>query len=110
LAKAVITRLDYDPTKMTNRFTKAERARLVKFLKSVPIEVKGLLGTEKAVVVSGGLDLAEVEPKYMRSIKYPNLYVVGDILDIDRPSGGYSLQLCWTTGWVAGTSAAQSIS
>ena len=41
----------------------------------------------------------------MRSLKYQNLYIVGDLLDIDRPSGGYSLQLCWTTGFVAGSAA-----
>jgi predicted Rossmann fold flavoprotein len=48
--------------------------------------------------------LSEIDFKTMRSRIIPNLYVVGDMLDIDRPSGGYSLQLCWTTGWVAGTS------
>jgi predicted flavoprotein YhiN len=49
-----------------------------------------------------------VDFKTMRSLKYENLYLVGDLLDIDRPSGGYSLQLCWTTGYVAGTYAATS--
>lgn len=64
------------------------------------------MGEEKAIITSGGLDLKEVDFKSMSSIKYPNLFVVGDILNIDRPSGGYSLQLCWTTGFVAGESAA----
>jgi len=68
--------------------------------------VKGLLGTNKAVVTSGGVSLSEIDFKTMRSRKIDNLYVVGDLLDIDRPSGGYSLQLCWTTGFVAGTHAA----
>jgi hypothetical protein len=44
----------------------------------------------------------------MRSTKYDNLYLIGDILDIDRPSGGYSLQLCWTSGFVAGTHACEN--
>jgi predicted flavoprotein YhiN len=62
-----------------------------------------LLGVDKAIVTSGGVALSEVDFKTMQSRIYPNLYLVGDILDIDRPSGGYSLQLCWTTGFVAGT-------
>ncbi|MBP7006383.1 NAD(P)/FAD-dependent oxidoreductase, partial [Patescibacteria group bacterium] len=66
-----------------------------------------LLGLDKAIITSGGVDLSEVDCKYMRSRLYPNLYLVGDILNIDRPSGGYSLQLCWTTGFVAGASAAE---
>jgi hypothetical protein len=68
------------------------------------MEVKGLLGANKAIVSSGGVVLDEVDFKTMRSRIFPNLYLVGDILNIDRPSGGYSLQLCWTTGFVAGNS------
>jgi hypothetical protein len=82
-----------------------ERENFVKQAKGLPMRVKGLLGVSKAVVTSGGVALAEVDFKTMRSRKFPNLYLVGDVLDIDRPSGGYSLQLCWTTGFVAGTSA-----
>ncbi|MDO8734016.1 MAG: NAD(P)/FAD-dependent oxidoreductase, partial [Elusimicrobiota bacterium] len=67
--------------------------------------VDSLLGSDKAVVSSGGVDLLEVDFKTMQSKVVENLYLVGDVLNIDRPSGGYSLQLCWTTGWVAGTSA-----
>ena len=55
------------------------------------------------IVVIGGVTLEEVNSKTMQSRLIPNLYLVGDVLDIDRPSGGYSLQLCWTTGFVAGS-------
>jgi len=72
----------------------------------MPIEVTGLLGLEKAVITSGGVSLDEIDFKTMRSQKFDNLYIVGDLLNIDRPSGGYSLQLCWTTGFVAGSAAA----
>ena len=58
-------------------------------------------------MTSGGVPLKEVDFKTMQSRVIPNLFFVGDVLDIDRPSGGYSLQLCWTTGWVAGKSAAR---
>jgi predicted Rossmann fold flavoprotein len=80
----------------------ADRKKLILILKTIPLQVKGLLGADKAVVSSGGVKLEEVDFKTMASRLIPNLYLVGDVLDVDRPSGGYSLQLCWTTGWVAG--------
>ncbi len=85
--------------------TRIERLALVRTLKAMPVRVKELLGLDKAVITSGGLSLDEIDWKSMRSTKYSNMYVVGDLLDIDRPSGGYSLQLCWTTGFVAGSNA-----
>lgn len=80
-----------------------ERVTLIKTMKTISLHVKGLLGKDKAVVSSGGVALPEVDFKTMQSRIVPNLYLVGDVLNIDRPSGGYSLQLCWTTGFVAGT-------
>ncbi|MEK7091750.1 MAG: NAD(P)/FAD-dependent oxidoreductase, partial [Patescibacteria group bacterium] len=82
-----------------------DRKKLILILKSVPLQVKGLFGVDKAVVSSGGVKLEEVDFKTMQSRLIPNLYLIGDVLDVDRPSGGYSLQLCWTTGWVAGSHA-----
>lgn len=86
-----------------NSVTRAQRLALAHLLKHVRVTVKDLLGFEKAIITSGGIALEEVDWKTMRSLKYDNLYIVGDLLDIDRPSGGYSLQLCWTTGFVAGS-------
>lgn len=83
------------------------RRSVAKLLKALPLSVAGLLGRDKAIVTSGGVSLDEVDFRFMRSRLYPNLFLVGDVLDIDRPSGGYSLQLCWTTGYVAGTAAAE---
>jgi len=60
-------------------------------------------GFDKAVIADGGVGLEEVDFKSMQSKLVPNLYLLGDVLDVNRPSGGFSLQLCWTTGWVAGT-------
>ncbi|MBP6858270.1 MAG: NAD(P)/FAD-dependent oxidoreductase [Candidatus Pacebacteria bacterium] len=82
--------------------TREERLALVTLLKGVPIHPTGLLGADKAIITSGGVSLDEIDWKTMRSRLISNLHIVGDLLDIDRPSGGYSLQLCWTTGWVAG--------
>ncbi len=86
------------------QLTREDRLAFAKMLKAVPMHVSGLLGTDKAIVTGGGVDLKEVEFKTMRSKKFRNLFFAGDILDFDRPSGGYSLQICWTTGFVAGSS------
>ena len=80
-----------------------DRVKLVRQMKEIQLHVKGLLGKDKAVVSSGGVMLTEVDFKTMQSRVVPNLYLIGDVLNIDRPSGGYSLQLCWTTGYVAGS-------
>ncbi len=82
-----------------------ERLKLVQILKAVPLQVKGLLGANKAVISAGGVKLEEINFKTMESRLAPRLYLIGDVLNIDRPSGGYSLQLCWTTGFVAGENA-----
>lgn len=82
-----------------------DRVKLVALIKSIPLHVSGLLGASKAIVSSGGVALEEVNFKTMQSRLAPQIYIIGDVLNINRPSGGYSLQLCWTTGFVAGTHA-----
>lgn len=86
--------------------TKEERKVLVHLLKALPLTVEGLMGFDRAVIADGGVPLNEVDMRTMRSKKVRNLYLTGDLLHINRPSGGYSLQLCWSTGQVAGTHAA----
>jgi len=82
-----------------------ERTRLIALMKDIPLHIKGLLGADKAIVSSGGVALEEINFKTMQSRLIPNLYIIGDVLNINRPSGGYSLQLCWTTGFVSGNAA-----
>ncbi|MBI2056062.1 MAG: NAD(P)/FAD-dependent oxidoreductase [Candidatus Sungbacteria bacterium] len=98
-----------NPDTFCHSITRRERIRLIETLKNIPMNITGLLGASKAVVTSGGVALTEVDFKTMRSRLFSNLYLIGDILDINRPSGGYSLQLCWTTGFIAGDSAATEI-
>ncbi|MDO8469973.1 MAG: NAD(P)/FAD-dependent oxidoreductase [bacterium] len=105
LAPILVERAGIRDTTACHSLTREERERFVRQAKALELHVTGLLGVMRAVVTSGGVALAEVDFKTMRSRKVPNLYLVGDVLDIDRPSGGYSLQLCWTTGFVAGSSA-----
>ncbi len=95
---------------VVNNITKDERKRLVKKLKALTFPITGTLGFDKSVTADGGVVLEEVNFKNMTSRLYPNIYLLGDSLDINRPSGGFSLQLCWTTGWVAGTDVGKKIS
>ncbi len=94
-----------NPETPVHSVTRDERMALARLVKDFRLTVTGLLDVDKAIITSGGVPLEEVDCKYMRSRKFANLYLVGDVLNIDRPSGGYSLQLCWTTGHVAGASA-----
>jgi predicted Rossmann fold flavoprotein len=106
LVEAVLQRSTILPETKSHSVSRESRLLLVQVLKDMRMKVKGLLGEHKAIITSGGVALTEVDFKTMRSRLFPNLYIVGDLLDIDRPSGGYSLQLCWTTGFVAGKNAA----
>lgn len=108
LAPIIVYLSGINPDIQCNSVTREARLKLVNLLKGVPMHVNYLLGLNKAIISSGGVSLDEVDSKTMQSRLYPNLYLVGDILNIDRPSGGYSLQLCWTTGFVAGTHAGMS--
>ncbi len=103
LIQVLIELSGVDPEKPVNVLTRTERLSHIKHAKALTFTPTGLMGLDKAVVTSGGVKLEEVDFKTMQSKFYPNLYLVGDVLNIDRPSGGYSLQLCWTTGFVAGS-------
>lgn len=98
-----------DPEMLVNKIPRTARTEFIKKLKDLRVTPTALLGSEKAIVSSGGVTLEEIDFKTMRSRKITNLYLVGDVLDFNRPSGGFSLQICWTTGFVAGKSAAQHI-
>lgn len=87
--------------KSVHSITKDERKRLVRTMQGMGFEIVGTMGLDRAVIADGGLALDEVDFTVMTSRKFQNLYVLGDMLHINRPSGGFSLQLCWTTAWVA---------
>jgi hypothetical protein len=106
----IMERSNIDPDTFCNSVTRDERLALVKLLKDLHIHPTGLLGADKAIITSGGVALEEVDFRTMQSRRIANLYLVGDILNVDRPSGGFSLQLCWTTGCVAGDSVSSELS
>jgi len=107
IARAVLELLEgvIEPDKKVHSITKDERKAIVGRLKALPGTVTDLAGFDTAIVADGGVILNEIDTKTMRSKIISNLFVVGDLLHINRPSGGYSLQLCWTTGYVAGKHA-----
>jgi len=91
-----------NPNKKVNIVTKEERRRLANLLKEIKLTVSGLAGFDKAMITAGGVDLKDVGSKTMQSNLIENLFLAGEILDLNGPTGGYNLQLCWTTGYLAG--------
>ncbi len=106
LVRGVLSELSIDGDTPCHSVCKEDRALLLQYLKAVSLPVSGLLGHDKAIVSSGGVVLDEINFKTMSSKVVPGLFIVGDLLNINRPSGGYSLQLCWSTGYVAGKQVA----
>jgi predicted Rossmann fold flavoprotein len=105
LVPIIIKKSDIGGDTFCHSITRDERINLMHVLKNIRMQVENLQSPENAIVSSGGVSLEEVDFKTMRSKLFSNLYLTGDILNINRPSGGYSLQICWTTGYVAGTNA-----
>jgi predicted Rossmann fold flavoprotein len=102
----VIIRLSgIESEKQVDYLSREERIKLVHLLKELELSPTELLGFKWSVVTSGGIALKEVDPNTMCSKKIKNLYFAGEILDLDGPSGGYNLQECWSSGYLAGESA-----
>ena len=95
-----------DPDKKCHSVTRDERLRLLNLFKELELEVTGIEGFGKAIVTAGGVALDDIDMRTMRSKKIENLYFAGEMIDLDGPTGGYNLQLCWSTGYLAGVSAA----
>jgi len=103
----VIVRLSgIDPHRSVSHLGREERRRLVGLLKDLRAGVAGLEGYESAIITAGGVSLDEIDMRAMRSRIIHNLYFAGEIIDIDGPTGGYNLQVCWSTGYAAGRAAA----
>ena len=95
--------------KKVNKITKEERNKLVKLLKNLEMTVNSLLGFETAIITLGGVSLKEIDAKTMKSKLVDNLFLAGEIINLHGPTGGYNLQLCWSTGHLAGQSSASSL-
>ncbi len=98
-----------DPDKKCHSVTREERLKLLELFKALPLRVIGCEGFDKAIVTRGGIDLKEVDMRSLRSKRIDNLYFAGEVLDLDGPTGGFNLQVCWSTGYLAGVSAAGAV-
>ena len=107
LADSLITAAAIPPDRMGPDLSRDERHRLVAAVKELALPIAGTLGLEKAEVTTGGVSLEEVNPKTLESRLAPGLYLAGEILDLDGLIGGYNFQAAWSTGWLAGESAAK---
>lgn len=92
-----------DLDKKVHSVSREERKMIGHLLKALPLTIDGLMGFDRAVIADGGVPLEEIDMRTMRSLKVKNLFITGDLLHINRPSGGFSLQLIWSTGYVAGS-------
>ncbi|MGE4580121.1 MAG: NAD(P)/FAD-dependent oxidoreductase [Desulfuromonadales bacterium] len=95
-----------DPQKKCHSVTRSERQTLLGLFKALTLHVSSCEGFAKAIITAGGVSLSDIDMRTMRSKKVPNLFFAGEVIDLHAPTGGYNLQECWSTGFLAGTSAA----
>ncbi len=100
----VIKLSDIDEEKSVNQITKEERLNLVKIIKNFPLTFKSFRSIEEAIVTSGGISTKEIDPSTMESKIIANLYFVGEVIDVDALTGGFNLQIAYSTGYLAGMS------
>ena len=101
----ILVRLSGIPeNKPVNTITREERKRLVALLKAFPVAVSGFRPIEEAIVTSGGVSTKEINPRTMESKLVSGLFFAGEVLDVDGYTGGFNLQIAWSTGYVAGNS------
>ena len=96
-----------DPEKKVNEITKEERRHFIGLIKAFPVTLCGLRDFNEAIITKGGVKVKEVNPSTMESKLASGLYFCGEVLDLDAMTGGYNLQIAWSTGYLAGLSAAQ---
>ena len=96
-----------DPRKKVNSITKEERQQLISAFKSLRIPLSKFRPIEEAIITSGGIDVKEISPKTMESKIVKSLYFAGEVIDVDAYTGGFNLQIAFSTGYLAGKSAAE---
>lgn len=107
LIRVIINMCGIPEDKQVNSITKQERSLLVDVLKGMEMHIKKTGGFNEAVITRGGVSVREVNPSTMQSKLTEGLYFAGEVLDVDALTGGYNLQIAWSTGYLAGISAAE---
>jgi len=97
-----------DPHTKVHSITREQRKTLIALLKAFPVEIRGPRDVSEAIITSGGVKVSEINPSTMASKKVSGLYFAGEVLDVDAYTGGFNLQIAWSTGYVAGQNAAWS--
>ena len=96
-----------DPDKKVNTISKEERKGFVDLIKNVPLTIAGVRDFKEAIITKGGVSVKDVNPSTMESKKVKGLYFAGEVLDLDALTGGYNLQIAWSTGYLAGVNAGE---
>lgn len=105
LKPVMIELSEIEPEKKVNEITKEERQRLVHLIKDFTMTLTGLRSYNEAIITKGGVFVKEIDPGTMESKKMKGLYFAGEVLDLDAVTGGYNLQIAWSTGYLAGMNA-----
>lgn len=108
LIPVMVARSGISPEKRVNEVSKEERERLVSLTKAFTLTLSGLRGYNEAIITQGGVSVKEVDPSSMESKRVRGLYFAGEVLDLDAMTGGYNLQIAWSTGYAAGKSAGRA--
>lgn len=104
LIPIIVSLTGITPEKSVNTITREERLRLVSILKNLEMTIVGNRGFDEAIITRGGVDTNEINPKTMAVKKYSGLYAVGEMIDVDALTGGFNLQIAWSTGHLCGES------
>ena len=102
MIETIIERTNINPDKRINEITKEERKKLITTLKNFEVFIKGFRPIEEAIITCGGINIKEINPKTMESKIIKNLYFAGEIIDVDSYTGGFNLQIAYSTGYTAG--------
>lgn len=104
LIPVILAVCNIDPDKKVNLITKEERHQFVTLIKNFTFTIQGLRDFNEAIITKGGIKVKEINPTTMESKLVQNLYFVGEVLDLDALTGGFNLQIAWSTGYAAGSS------
>ena len=97
---------NFDAGLLGSELKKDVRKRIVRILKALPLSVVSTRPIDEAIVTRGGVSIEQIQSKTMESKICPGLFFAGEVIDVDGPCGGYNLQMCWSTGALAGAAAA----
>jgi hypothetical protein len=109
VATILCEHFDFDASLLGGELTKDVRKKLVRLLKSVPLSIVSTRPLNEAIVTRGGVSIEQIQSKTMESKIAKGLFFAGEVIDVDGPCGGYNLQMCWSTGAIAGSSAAKDL-